>query len=468
MPGYANWEQLYQEEFQAMTQEGFDTAEASRPESCARPLPFPGQPVTVQDQSSERFWKDAYERLWKIRNDGLRQNYPYVEPVTFEEILTQAAPSPELPPLTEEEYSVRIAGAVYGRIAGVVLGKPLEMSMDRKRIREYLESIGEYPLQDYVSGYSEKLNIRLREDCIPSTRGNIQYVQPDDDIHYTLLALLLAEKKGLNFTVSDVGENWLDNVPYNWFWCASRQAYYKMVNLDDSRPREEQISEIPWYLNPWRECIDGQIRCDVWGYLAPGDPIQAAYLAYKDCSFSLAKNGCYGGMFVAGCIAAALTERPTVARILAGGLSVIPERSRLAEAIHMVQRQYEQTGDWSAVCTRIEETYGNLPFAGTINNLSMTVLALLHGNLDYTKTITTAVMCGIDTDCNGGTAGSICGAAIGLQGIEPRWTEPFRDTIRSSVSEFGQGTITDLIQRILQVHRREQAVQADAHGKIYA
>ena len=60
MPGYANWEQLYQEEFQAMTQEGFDTAEASRPESCARPLPFPGQPVTVQDQSSERFWKDAY------------------------------------------------------------------------------------------------------------------------------------------------------------------------------------------------------------------------------------------------------------------------------------------------------------------------------------------------------------------------------------------------------------------------
>ena len=262
MPGYANWEQLYQEEFQAMTQEGFDTAEASRPESCARPLPFPGQPVTVQDQSSERFWKDAYERLWNIRNDGLRQNYPYVEPVTFEEILTQAAPSPELPPLTEEEYSVRIAGAVYGRIAGVVLGKPLEMSMDRKRIREYLESIGEYPLQDYVSGYSEKLNIRLREDCIPSTRGNIQYVQPDDDIHYTLLALLLAEKKGLNFTVSDVGENWLDNVPYNWFWCASRQAYYKMVNLDDSRPREEQISEIPWYLNPWRECIDGQIRCD--------------------------------------------------------------------------------------------------------------------------------------------------------------------------------------------------------------
>ena len=51
MPGYANWEQLYQEEFQAMTQEGFDTAEASRPESCARPLPFPGQPVTVQVQS---------------------------------------------------------------------------------------------------------------------------------------------------------------------------------------------------------------------------------------------------------------------------------------------------------------------------------------------------------------------------------------------------------------------------------
>ena len=134
----------------------------------------------------------------------------------------------------------------------------------------------------------------------------------------------------------------------------------------------------------------------------------------------------------------------------------------------MVRRQYEKTGDWIAVCTQIEEVYGHLPFAGTINNLSMTVLALLHGNLDYTKTITTAVMCGIDTDCNGGTAGSICGAALGFQGIESRWIEPFQDTIRSSVSEFGQGTITEVIQRILKVRRREQALAADVDGKIYA
>lgn len=43
----------------------------------------------------------------------------------------------------------------------------------------------------------------------------------------------------------------------------------------------------------------------------------------------------------------------------------------------------------------------------------MVVLALVHGELDHEKTITTAVMAGIDVDCNGATVGSICGAAIG-------------------------------------------------------
>lgn len=89
------------------------------------------------------------------------------------------------------------------------------------------------------------LDLRLREDCLPSTKGNVAYVQPDDDIHYTILALLLAERKGMGFTLNDVGENWLDNVPYHWFWCASRQAYYRIVNFEDSIPRETQIAEIP-------------------------------------------------------------------------------------------------------------------------------------------------------------------------------------------------------------------------------
>ena len=48
-------------------------------------------------------------------------------------------------------------------------------------------------------------------------------------------------------------------------------------------------------------------------------------------------------------------------------------------------------------------------------------LALLEGGLDFTRTITTAVMCGTDTDCNSATAGSIVGAAIGYDALPQRW-----------------------------------------------
>ena len=327
------------------------------------------------------------------------------------------------------------------------------MGMDRRAIRAYLESIGEYPLMDYASPYSSALDRHLRADCLPSTKGNIHYAQPDDDIHYTLLALRLAEKHGLRFTPYDIGINFLENIPYHWCWCASRQAYYRMVNMETERSMEEQLAMIPWEGNPWRECIDGQIRTDLWGYLFPGDPRGAAEIAYRDCSFSLAKNGCYGGMFVAGCIASALTANPTVDEILDGGLSVIPQRSRLAETIRWVRERYAMTNDWEVVCQEIETRFAKMAFAGTMNNLAMTVLALLHGNLDYTKTITCAVSCGIDTDCNGGTAGSICGAAIGRCGIEDRWLTPLQDTIHSCVAEIGYIGISELVDRIINLHK---------------
>jgi hypothetical protein len=68
-----------------------------------------------------------------------------------------------------------------------------------------------------------------------------------------------------------------------------------MVSLDDTRDIDTQIDEIPYKLNPWRECIDGQIRTDLWGYIHPSDLYNAARDAYVDCSFSLTKNGIYGG-----------------------------------------------------------------------------------------------------------------------------------------------------------------------------
>jgi ADP-ribosylglycohydrolase len=401
---------------------------------------------------SEPEWEEAYHKLWQFRDKGLRPDFPFDEPNGYDEIIKNAADLPELIRIDDERYAEKIRGAWHGRCAGVVLGKPLETDVSRQDIINYLQSVSAYPLVDWVPAYSEKLDIRT--SCHNSTKGNISYVEDDDDTRYTILALNLVEKKGLNFTHRDVCQNILDNVPYSLLWSATKQAIFHYINMTDDRPYEEQIKEFATKTNPMREGINGTIRADFWGYIAPGDPRRAARIAHREASVNMVKNGLYGSMFTAACISAALTKNPSVDTILLGGLSVIPKKSRLANVVEEVRGWYGKDIDWTVTCDRIYEKYGHLPSAGGLNNLAICVLALLHGNLDYTKTITTAVMCGMDTDCNGGTTGSIVGAAIGFDRIDPKWVAPFHDSIRTTAACYTFGSISELVQRTVLAYQK--------------
>jgi ADP-ribosylglycohydrolase len=464
MPGYSTWRTLYHDEYRQLREEGFNVGEGVKPDVASEFLPFPEGVRASLDESqiSEADWEVAYHNLWRVREQGQRPDYPYVEPNEYEAIIAEAESEPQLFPLAQAEYVDRIRGAWFGRCAGVVLGKPLEMGYDRCMIRRYLQSVNAYPLNDWVPARSEALDITLRTDCLPSTRGNVRCVQPDDDIHYSVLALLLAEQKGLEFRRLDVGMQLLQEVPIFWLWGAHHQMYWHLVRVK-SRPDWEKdqesitdahLDDMRVTLNPWREWIDGQLKGDVWGYITPGQPRAGARYAGRSASIALVKNGIYGAMFVAGCLSAALSRDPNVPTILAGGLSTIPKRSRLAEAIRSVMTWYGETHDWIATCERIEGRYAHLHYADQVNNLAMVTLALLHGDLDYEKTITTAVMAGIDVDCNGATAGSICGAAIGYDRLPQRWIAPLADTVKTVVASYGQGTISGLAQRTVALHHK--------------
>jgi ADP-ribosylglycohydrolase len=63
-------------------------------------------------------------------------------------------------------------------------------------------------------------------------------------------------------------------------------------------------------------------------------------------------------------------------------------------------------------------------------------------------------MCGTDTDCNAGTVGSIVAAAVGYDNIEDRWTAPLNDTVKTNVAGFGQGSITELVERTINVYTK--------------
>jgi len=456
MPSYAKWKELYHEEYFQLREEGYLVDGATLMDEHNRPLPFPADLAgeSHDETADEPKWEALYHALWKTREKGLRPDFPFHEPDSYKEIIAEAAPEPSLEPLDCKEYEQRIKGAWFGRLAGVALGKPLEMGWDWLKVKEYLESVNAYPLQDWVPARSDKLNVELRADCVPSTKGNVRYMQPDDDVHYTIMSLLLAEQKGLEFTKLDVGMNLLDNIPYHWLWCSDRHTYCHLVNMDSKRSKEEQIDEFPTRLNPWRECMAAFLKADFWGYITPGEPRKGAPYIYRVATLNLIKNGIYGGMFVQGCISAALSKNPSPEAIIRGGLSVIPKNSRLACAITDVCQWYAANNDFAIVCEKIYAKYGHLHFCSSMNNLAFVTLSVLHSKLDYTTAITTAVMCGTDTDCNAGTVGSIVAAAVGYDRLECRWIDPLNDTVKTVVAHFGQGSITELANRTVSLYKQ--------------
>ncbi|MGI9202264.1 MAG: hypothetical protein ACR2QL_14475 [Woeseiaceae bacterium] len=83
----------------------------------------------------------------------------------------------------------RFTTAWRGRVAGCMLGKPLEVlsfSDGRSGVLDYLGSADALPLRDYVSFKTNSLQDPVAERCCA---GNFDRAEPDDDINYTVLAL---------------------------------------------------------------------------------------------------------------------------------------------------------------------------------------------------------------------------------------------------------------------------------------
>ena len=197
MPGKMNWKTLYSFEYAQLKEEGYQIGEDL-------------DPRIVETQSSDRKlsesdWEKYCRELWQLCDSGLRLDYPFYEPNDYNEIIQNAEKPPEITLLDIDRYREKIRGAWHGRCAGVILGKPLETNLDRQSIKNYLESVNAYPLSDWVPAYSETLDIHTI--CPKSAKGNIKYVEDDDDIRYTILALNLEEKDSIgvsNFNLAEL------------------------------------------------------------------------------------------------------------------------------------------------------------------------------------------------------------------------------------------------------------------------
>lgn len=362
-------------------------------------------------------------------------DFPYEEPSLWEELKAQISLPAPLPLPSPDVLEDKILGAWLGRCAGCMLGKPVE-GWSRERIRENLKRIGEYPLSYY---FPLEFFPQPKPYLLSLVRGNIKRAERDDDTDYTIFNLHIAETYGKNFTTKDIGRELLEHFPFYLVYTAEREAYRNLV-IGLEPPYTS------FFLNPFREWIGAQIRADAWGYVSAGQPALACELAYRDAILSHRKNGIYGAIFFAGLISSVLGEK-NLREGVEIALSLIPPRSRFAEAVRFALDLAEREKDWEVAMDKVMERYGFYHPVHTINNAVIVLLGLLYGEGDFGKAICLSVMGGLDTDCNGATAGSVMGGLLGASQLPREWVEPLNDTLNSILVGFQENKISDLAKR---------------------
>ncbi|MET0725892.1 MAG: ADP-ribosylglycohydrolase family protein, partial [Leifsonia sp.] len=88
-----------------------------------------------------------------------------------------------------------------------------------------------------------------------------------------------------------------------------------------------------------------------------------------------------------------------------------------------------------------------------LNNSALLAFAVTRGDGDFARSITLAVSGGWDTDSVGATVGSITGALTGAAALPPRWIDPLRDSLATSVPGFDHARFSELAARTLAVTR---------------
>lgn len=381
-----------------------------------------------------------------------RADFSYGEPSDLDTIrLLRPAKRPGFGQFDSETLYDKIYGAWIGRVSGCLLGKPIEAIRSNELV-PFLKETGNYPMKRYIldtdvtDDIAEKYRYRLKGRCYPDT---IDCAPMDDDTNYTVLACLLVERCGVDFTPQDVAQLWIESQPREAYYTAERVAWRNAV-AGYCPPASA------FYKNPYREWIGAQIRGDFFGYINPGNPEKAAEMAWRDASVSHIKNGIYGEMFAAAMIAAAAVTDDIV-EIIEAGLGQIPETSRLAESIREILSRYSSGAGEADVFDYIHSQWDEnteFDWGHTIPNAMVVAASLLYSGGDYGRAVCLSVQTAFDTDCNGATAGSVMGMRNGFTAIPPKWYEPINDTLDTAIFGVGKVNLSEMAERTLKIALR--------------
>ena len=404
---------------------------------------------------------DSYDALHSIavelRSPPLRRDWAYCEPLHWDEVVAEShhlkPHGPwDAPDLDAAASSVR--AGFLGSVCGCMLGKPIEINPSLAELQRAGEAAGEWPISDYISlEFLEKLG-RRHESATQTSRENIHYVAADDDIHYTLIGMLALEQSGLVFDQDDLYTIWSMNMPALWTWGPERTALLT-AGLNRHHIFTEQglgYQHDALFLNPGDELCGALIRADAYGYACPGNPDLAAWLAFKDASFTHIKTGVYATMFAAALIALCQSADNGLLGndrlvIVEEALRRVPSNTRFSAVVRDSLAKVSAAGDWLSGYQAIHKDYYHYTHCmvyqeiGTLINTLKFADSVHHG-------ICIQVSQGNDTDSFGATAGSMLGCFFGPGHLDERWLQPFSNKIQHSLADFHEYDLSAVVERM--------------------
>jgi len=251
----------------------------------------------------------------------------------------------------------------------------------------------------------------------------------NDDLDLQILWLKAMEENSGVVDARILGEYWLKYVPVDWNEYGVGKANMKLGWLP---PLSGEYNN-----DKWKHSNGAWIRSEIWACLAPGCPALAAKMAREDaCVDHGAAEGTLAEIFTASLESAAFLESDRE-KLIAYGLSMIPEDCRVAKAVRAAVQAKKEGKDWQNARLAVIRVTEDTGWFQAPRNVAFMMIGWLYGDGDFGKSISTAVNCGDDTDCTPATLGSILGIIGGTKAIPARWREPIGVKIRTiAVSGF--------------------------------
>ena len=251
----------------------------------------------------------------------------------------------------------------------------------------------------------------------PSPADTLQWVlldewSTDDDTAIEWVDLHILETYGLDPTYREIRDEWVDHLN-NDIWVASRRAR-QLMDQGILPPDTGSAA-----LNPegaWSICA--QLETELFGLIAPGLPEaasrRAAYFArVTNSGLAVDVSAFYAAMYA---LAFFESDVPT---LISASQKYLPPHSPANQIIDQVGQWHARfPSDWRQTRRLIRNAYDTDPewWASKVNFAS-TIMALLYGDGDLTKTVTIANLAGWDADNNATTIAGRLGIIHGYQGL---------------------------------------------------